>query len=531
MSFVKIPALCFILFLSFNAGFVFAQQEEKLTITTYYPSPYGIYQNLRMNPSTNPGDCTGASAPLGKMYFDSAMNALFVCSRVGATYGYQLVPGGGGAWGTNANYLYVMNTTLNVGVGTVTPSGRLQVVGGASELGQRGIAGTAYNNDTHMVRFWGNSGCASNSLHNGGRIFGMMRGCDWNQAELHLEAGNNWDGWVNNQLVLKGNGTIGVGTVAPSATLHVAGDSFLADGFDHTMLTATRLNNNTGLRAGLYQNSGDGLRNAANSAVALPSWWHVINLHHQHNNGYNAQIAVPLSSALTDMYFRTSGGGAWTEWRKVISENTSGNAGIGTTAPSQRLHVAGNIMGAAPDGTNTWRLDRLAGADPWVRLYQGNTGTYNNFAVGPFWANGAQRFDIAEVTPVKESDALEAGDVVCIDPGASVRLRRCQNAYDKFTAGIVSDYDTASMVIGGDTPPESARSVKDKMPIALAGRVLCKVTDENGAVFTGELIVSSSRPGYAMRADRDKALPGTVIGKAMETLEGKEGKIMVWVVH
>jgi len=206
----------------------------------------------------------------------------------------------------------------------------------------------------------------------------------------------------------------------------------------------------------------------------------------------------------------------------------TGNLGVGVTSPLQKLHVAGDIMGAAPGGTNTWYLDRQAGADPWVRLY-GAAGVYNSFAVGPFWANGASRFDLAEVTPVREKEALEVGDVVCIDKEAKVRMRRSQKAYDPLVSGIVSDPNTASMVIGGDTTPEKINSINDKKPIGLSGRVLCKVNAENGPIGIGDLLVTSSKPGYAMKASIGKLKPGMVLGKAMESLKEGEGKIVVWI--
>ena len=48
-----------------------------------------------------------------------------------------------------------------------------------------------------------------------------------------------------------------------------------------------------------------------------------------------------------------------------------------------------------------------------------------------------------------------------------------------------------------------------------------------GSVYPGDLLVSSPNPGYAMVADDPRV--GTVVGKALETLERGEGKIRVFV--
>jgi len=45
-------------------------------------------------------------------------------------------------------------------------------------------------------------------------------------------------------------------------------------------------------------------------------------------------------------------------------------------------------------------------------------------------------------------------------------------------------------------------------------------------------LVSSSKPGYAMKGDRDKVaqMPGVVLGKAMESLDSGEGEIVVLIM-
>ena len=62
--------------LFFGVGFCLAQEE--ITITTYYPSPYGVYKNLRLYP-TDDIDPTGACSDKGVMYYDDSDNQLYVC--------------------------------------------------------------------------------------------------------------------------------------------------------------------------------------------------------------------------------------------------------------------------------------------------------------------------------------------------------------------------------------------------------------------------------------------------------------------
>ena len=70
---------------------------------------------------------------------------------------------------------------------------------------------------------------------------------------------------------------------------------------------------------------------------------------------------------------------------------------------------------------------------------------------------------------------------------------------------------------------------KDEVPLAVVGIVPCKVTTENGAIQAGDLLVTSSTAGHAMKGtDRSKML-GAVVGKALEPLLEGKGVIQVLV--
>jgi hypothetical protein len=69
-------------------------------------------------------------------------------------------------------------------------------------------------------------------------------------------------------------------------------------------------------------------------------------------------------------------------------------------------------------------------------------------------------------------------------------------------------------------------------PLALAGRVPVKVCIENGPIQIGDMLTTSSTPGFAMKAtDRNLGF-GAIIGKALESFDGSsndKNKILVLV--
>jgi hypothetical protein len=68
-----------------------------------------------------------------------------------------------------------------------------------------------------------------------------------------------------------------------------------------------------------------------------------------------------------------------------------------------------------------------------------------------------------------------------------------------------------------------------EVPLAIIGIVPCKVSAENGPIQPGDLLVSASTPGHAMKGtDRSKML-GAVVGKALEPLRQGKGTIQVLV--
>jgi hypothetical protein len=131
--------------------------------------------------------------------------------------------------------------------------------------------------------------------------------------------------------------------------------------------------------------------------------------------------------------------------------------------------------------------------------------------------------DCAEDFDVESAQDVEPGTVMVL--GANGALRPCDRAYDRRVAGVVSGAGTyrPALVLDRDVPRE------DRLPIALVGKVWCKVDATTEPVDVGDLLTSSARPGHARRAtDRDRAF-GAVIGKALGGLAGGVGLVPILI--
>jgi hypothetical protein len=170
----------------------------------------------------------------------------------------------------------------------------------------------------------------------------------------------------------------------------------------------------------------------------------------------------------------------------VFVRASDGHVGIGTTDPTERLVVQGNILVTGDV--------RLAGADC------------------------AEEFTIAETTDI------EPGTVVIITEEG--KLQQSSQTYDKKVAGVVSgggNYRPGILLGRQKEPPDR------RLPIALVGKVFCKVDADPAPIEIGDLLTTSSTPGYAMKACEPLKAFGSVIGKALGSLDSGKGMIPILV--
>lgn len=129
--------------------------------------------------------------------------------------------------------------------------------------------------------------------------------------------------------------------------------------------------------------------------------------------------------------------------------------------------------------------------------------------------------DLAEWVP--SFGQPEPGTVVIVSQDATNHVAPSATSYDTRVAGVVS---AQPGVILGEPGPSSVK-------VATTGRVRVRVDATIAPIAIGDLLVTSDKSGYAMKSQpfdiggMSIHRPGTLIGKALESLESGTGEILV----
>ena len=150
-----------------------------------------------------------------------------------------------------------------------------------------------------------------------------------------------------------------------------------------------------------------------------------------------------------------------------------------------------------------------------INCHEGSTITC--FDVSLIGADCAEEFDVYDL---KKS---EPGTVMVVDGDGT--LRECDKAYDKRVAGVISGAGGYSpgIVLG------KQQTQTKRLPIALVGKVYCKVDAQYSPIEIGDLLTTSSTSGHAMKADDPFKAFGAVIGKALRPLQAGQGLIPILI--
>ena len=290
-------------------------------------------------------------------------------------------------------------------------------------------------------------------------------------------------------------------------------------------------------------------------------------------------LYLNIGDSSTGVPFRVDKGGS-----ALFQVSNDGKVGIGTTSPTAKLHVVGEVtvdgnvaaanlgvtgnLGvgtASPTATldittavnSSWAAqifnDGTTGAHGlYLNIGNGSTGVplrvdkggsallqvSNNGNVGIGTVSPAAKLHVAgDVTvdgniAAKYQDVAEwveavgtptPGTVVVADPTGRNRVRVAEAEYDTTVLGAVSFQP--GVVLGEPGP--------NRVLVAQSGRVKVKVDARYGAIATGDLLSTSPTQGHAMRSDPlhlgeiSLHRPGTVLGKALEPLDTGRGEILV----
>ncbi len=134
--------------------------------------------------------------------------------------------------------------------------------------------------------------------------------------------------------------------------------------------------------------------------------------------------------------------------------------------------------------------------------------------------------DCAEDFDIHFGLDVEPGTVMVLDEGGL--LQESRHAYDKKVAGVISGAGEfkPGLILGRDKGHRDGH----RAPVALVGKVYCKVDAQHTPIEIGDLLTTSATAGHAMKAEDPMRAFGAVIGKALRGMPaGQKGLIPILV--
>ena len=313
-------------------------------------------------------------------------------------------------------------------------------------------------------------------------------------------------GYAFSGLNVTGLGNVGIGTTAPATTLHINTNGAAVSGYG-LMLGQLGYGGNMPVALGAetsrfeiaFPSFRDVQPNQIGAKIAAIHW----------NNFGNGNALIQA----TDLAFFTGPGILGANTSSLIDTSSekmritaAGNVGIGTTTPGAVLEVDGNVKLTSGSGASITFAD----------------GTVQSTAYTGVTCGG----DYAEsIDAMGGRTEYAPGDLLVIDPKAPGRFLKSTKPYSTLVAGI---YSTKPGTIGRRETTYT-KTDTTAVPMAMMGIVPTKVSTENGPIETGDLLVTSSTMGYAMKGTDRSRLTGAVVGKALASLDSGTGVIEVLV--
>jgi hypothetical protein len=333
-----------------------------------------------------------------------------------------------------------------------------------------------------------------------------------------------------------GTGSFSIGAPPPAA---IHGDTIASSGFVSGVFGTTSSTDGFGvlgenLASGQGTGHSAGVRGITANTTALGTgvWGDALQ-----SSGDNAGVfghsASTAGTGVEGFADATTGDAVGVYGRSDSSSGTGvfGEATAGTAVASGSLMLAGVYGKIAANGGAAGLFDTTGTGD--ILIGRAGGSPVNKFRVdstGKMFANGGTATsgaDFAEsVSILDERSTYQPGDVMAIDTGGVRRFTKVSKSYSTLVAGI---YSTKPGVLATPHVADDPRHETEEIPLAMVGIVPCKVTSENGPISAGDLLVSSSTSGYAMKGTDRSRMTGAVIGKALQSMHEKNGVIEVLV--
>jgi hypothetical protein len=376
----------------------------------------------------------------------------------------------------------------------------------------------------------------------------------WTTPPNAVNQGQDFGNIHNLRVVVTPDGHVGIGTPNPVTPLHVTGTLTLDTGGSPVVFTGTANNEQnrylqlinspaftsaSGLKAGgilvtdgyNYADPGkNDLIVKGNVGIGTPSPEAAVHLA-PHPGSPNEEIWIEASdpgsgvTAFTRLRAVTSNGGRESQLLFGGECSFVWLPSRGGTGGQQAKNTLTLLVNTDPAGNVTTRLARFD-SDVVLRNDQGGETIRLDRQQGTIQASGDVLLagaDCAEDFDVACAENVDVGTVMVIDHDGV--LRPSQDAYDKRVAGVISG--------AGDLRPgivlDKRASQSGRLPLALMGKVYCKVDASHSPVEAGDLLTTSPTPGCAMKASDPAKAFGAVIGKALRGLESGLGLVPMLV--
>jgi hypothetical protein len=254
-----------------------------------------------------------------------------------------------------------------------------------------------------------------------------------------------------------------------------------------------------------------------NNATADGLAWGVFGVS-QVGEGVHGETNAPNHAAVAGFNNATADGPAW-----GVFGSTSGGIGVhgvcvnpDPTHPGVGVKGENGNNGTGVEGRSVNGIGVFGSGGRLAGRFEGDVEVTGDIRLVNA-ADCAEEFDIAG------AEKMEPGTVMVLTPEGA--LQPSQQAYDKKVAGVISGAGDYKPGIVLDKQP----SQNTRMPIALLGKVYCKVDAQYAPIEVGDLLTTSPTAGHGMKADDPLKAFGAVIGKALRPLEAGQGLIPILI--